>query len=72
MKTIITQTLTETQTDMPHAQTAILDLLADGKEFASEDMEKTAADVGISARTVRAAKKNLEGRITSKHIGVAW
>lgn len=72
MKTIITQTLTETQTDMPHAQAAILDLLADGKEFASEDMEKTAADVGISARTVRAAKKNLEGRITSKRIGVAW
>lgn len=106
MKTIITQTLTETQTDMPHSQTAILlmwigeyditadellsgaggnnatkteqaeklilDLLADGKELASEDIEKAAADAGISARTVRAAKKNLDGRIISKRIGTAW
>ena len=26
----------------------------------------------ISARTVRAAKRNLDGRITSKRIGAAW
>ena len=54
------------------AEKLILDLLADGKEFASEDIEKAAADAGISARTVRAAKKNLDGRITSKRIGAAW
>ena len=50
----------------------ILDLLADGKELASEDIEKAATEAGISARTVRAAKRNLDGRITSKRIGAAW
>ena len=45
---------------------------ADGKELASEDIDKAAAEAGISARTVRAAKKNLDGRITSKRIGAAW
>ncbi len=54
------------------AEKLILDLLADGKELASEDIEKAAADAEISARTVRAAKKNLDGRITSKRIGAAW
>ena len=59
-------------TKTEQAEKLILDLLADGKEFASEDIEKAAADAGISARTVRAAKKNLDGRITSKRIGAAW
>ena len=54
------------------AERLILDLLADGKELASEDIDKAAAEAGISARTVRAAKKNLDGRITSKRIGAAW
>ena len=55
-------------TKTEQAEKLILDLLADGKELASEDIEKAAADAGISARTVRAAKKNLDGRITSKHM----
>ena len=59
-------------TKTEQAERLILDLLADGKELASEDIEKAAADAGISARTVRAAKKNLDGRITSKRIGAAW
>ena len=59
-------------TKTEQAEKLILDLLADGKELASEDIEKAAADAGISARTVRAAKKNLDGRITSKRIGAAW
>ena len=59
-------------TKTEQAEKLILDLLADGKELASEDIEKAAADAGISARTVRAAKKNLDGRITSKCIGAAW
>ena len=59
-------------TKTEQAEKLILDLLADGKELASEDIEKVAADAGISARTVRAAKKNLDGRITSKRIGAAW
>ena len=57
-------------TKTEQAEKLILDLLADGKELASEDIEKAAADAGISARTVRAAKKNLDGRITSKRIGL--
>ena len=61
-----------TATKTEQAERLILDLLADGKELASEDIEKAAAEAGISARTVRAAKKNLDGRIISKRIGAAW
>ena len=61
-----------TATKTEQAEKLILDLLADGKELASEDIVKAAAEAGISARTVRAAKKNLDGRITSKRIGAAW
>ena len=61
-----------TATKTEQAEKLILDLLADGKELASEDIDKAAAEAGISARTVRAAKKNLDGRITSKRIGAAW
>lgn len=59
-------------TKTEQAEKLILDLLADGKELASEDIEKAATEAGISARTVRAAKKNLDGRIISKRIGAAW
>ena len=59
-------------TKTEQAEKLILDLLADGKELASEDIEKAATEAGISARTVRAAKRNLDGRITSKRIGAAW
>ena len=61
-----------TATKTEQAERLILDLLADGKELASEDIEKAATEAGISARTVRAAKRNLDGRITSKRIGAAW
>ena len=61
-----------TTTKTEQAERLILDLLADGKELASEDIEKAATEAGISARTVRAAKRNLDGRITSKRIGAAW
>lgn len=61
-----------TATKTEQAERLILDLLADEKELASEDIEKAAAEAGISARTVRAAKRNLDGRITSKRIGAAW
>ena len=61
-----------TTTKTEQAERLILDLLADGKELASEDIDKAASEVGISARTVRAAKKSLDGRITSRRIGAAW
>ena len=61
-----------TATKTEQAETLILELLADGKELASEEIDRAAAEAGISARTVRAAKRNLDGRITSKRIGAAW
>ena len=36
-----------------------MDLLADGKELASEDIVKAAAEAGISERTVQNAKRNM-------------
>lgn len=42
---------TETKTEQ--AERLILDLLADGKEMASEDIVKAAAEAGISERTVQ-------------------
>ena len=52
-----------TATKTEQAEKLILDLLADGKELASEDIDKAAAEAGISARTVRAAKKTLTGAL---------
>lgn len=52
-----------TATKTEQAERLILDLLADGKELASEDIEKAATEAGISARTVRAAKRNLDGAL---------
>ena len=59
-------------TKTEQAEKLILDLLADGKELASDEIERAAAEAGISARTVRAAKRNLDGRITSRRIGASW
>ena len=50
----------------------ILDLLADGKEMFSEDIEKDAAEIGISERTVRNAKKKLGDQLTSHRVGTQW
>ncbi len=54
------------------AEKLILDLLADGKEMASEDIDKAAAEIGIGERTVRNAKKSLGDRITNRRIGTQW
>ena len=61
-----------TATKTEQAEKLILDLLADGKELPSDEIERAAAEAGISARTVRAAKRNLDGRITSRRIGASW
>lgn len=42
----------------------------DGKELTREDVERALA--GVSARTVRAVKKNLDGRISLKRIRTSW
>ena len=48
-------------TKTEQAEKLILDLLADGKELASEDIVKAAAEAGISERTVQNAKRNMGG-----------
>ena len=50
-----------TATKTEQAERLILDLLADGKELASEDIVKAAAEAGISERTVQNAKRNMGG-----------
>ena len=51
---------------------AILDLLADGKELASEDIVKAAAEAGISERTVQNAKRNMGGILGARRVGGQW
>ena len=50
----------------------ILDLLADGKELASEDIVKAAAEAGISERTVKNARRNLDTQIEVIRRGNQW
>ena len=50
-----------TATKTEQAERLILDLLADGKELASEEIVKAAAEAGISERTVQNAKRNMGG-----------
>ena len=45
---------------------------ADGKELASEDIVKAAAEVGISERTVQNAKRNMGGILGARRIGGQW
>ena len=52
-----------TATKTEQAERLILDLLADGKELASEDIVKAAAEAGISERTVQNAKRNMGGTL---------
>lgn len=61
---------TESKEDL--AKSLILDLLANGKEMFSEDIEKAAAEIGISERTVRNAKRKLGNRLKSHRVGVQW
>ncbi|NLT41011.1 MAG: AAA family ATPase [Clostridiales bacterium] len=61
---------TESKEDL--ATKLILDLLADGKEIFSEEIEKAAAEIGISERTVRNAKKKLGDRLKSRRVGTQW
>ena len=46
--------------------------IADGKELASEDIVKAAAQAGISERTVKNARRNLDTRIEVIRRGNQW
>ena len=61
---------TETKTEQ--AERLILDLLADGKEMASEDIVKAAAEAGISGRTVQNAKRSMGGILGARRVGSQW
>ena len=47
-------------------------VLADGKELASEDIVKAAAEAGISERTVQNAKRNMGGILGARRVGGQW
>ena len=59
-------------TKTEQAERLILDLLADGKELASEDIVKAAAEAGISERTVQNAKRNMGGILGARRVGGQW
>ena len=61
-----------TATKTEQAERLILDLLADGKELASEDIVKAAAEAGISERTVKNARRNLDTQIEVIRRGNQW
>ena len=61
-----------TATKTEQAEKLILDLLADGKELASEDIVKAAAEAGISERTVQNAKRNMGGILGARRVGGQW
>lgn len=54
------------------AEKLILDLLADGKQMLSANIDKAAAWRGISARTVRTAKQSLGNKLISERSGTQW
>lgn len=61
-----------TATKTEQAEKLILDLLADGKELASEEIVKAAAEAGISERTVQNAKRNMGGILGARRVGGQW
>lgn len=61
-----------TETKAEQAEKLILDLLADGKQMLSADIDKAAAQRGISARTVRTAKQSLGNKLISQRSGTQW
>ncbi|BDE85859.1 hypothetical protein CE91St42_03170 [Oscillospiraceae bacterium] len=61
-----------TATKTEQAERLILDLLADGKELASEDIVKAAAEAGISERTVQNAKRNMGDILGARRVGGQW
>ena len=61
-----------TETKAEQAEKLILDLLADGKQVLSADIDNAAAQRGISARTVRTAKQSLGNKLVSERSGAQW
>ena len=49
-----------------------MDMLAGGAKALSSDIDKAAAELGISARTVRQAKQKLGKKLHSERSGTQW
>lgn len=60
----------ETKTEQ--AQNLILELLADGKRMPSTELEQAIKERGISARTMRTAKKRIGDRLVTEKNGTGW
>ena len=61
-----------TETKAEQAEKLILDMLAGGAKVLSRDIDKAAAELGISARTVRQAKQKLGKKLHSERSGTQW
>ena len=61
-----------TATKTEQAEKLILDLLANGKELASEDVVKAASEAGISERTLKNARRSLDKEIEVIRRGNQW
>lgn len=61
-----------TETKAEQAEKLILDMLAGGAKILSSDIDKAAAELGISARTVRQAKQKLGKKLHSERSGTQW
>ncbi len=66
----------ETENKEEQAKQFILDLLGNGAEVSSDEIDKAASDMGIAERTVRKAKSNLRidlgDKFKSKRKGTQW
>ena len=60
------------QTKVEQAQSLILSMLKGSRTCRSSDIEKAAADQGISSRTVRMAKQQLAGKLRMYREGTQW
>lgn len=60
------------QTKVEQAQSLILSKLKESRTCRSSELEKAAAEQGISARTLRMAKQQLGGRIKMYREGTQW
>lgn len=61
-----------TETKAEQAEKLIWDMLAGGAKVLSSDIDKAAAELGISARTVRQAKQKLGKKLHSERSGTQW
>lgn len=61
-----------TETKAEQAEKLILEMLEGGEPILSSEIDKAAADLGISARTVRQAKQKLGRKLHMERSGTQW